>query len=648
MNSLDPGPWSLVAAHDHRDALVLLAINQRYLNRIPEALATLERLEKLHPRFSRLYQERGHCYMTMRDPSRAINAFRQGVHINEALPECWRLLEELYRSTGDGRNAAIAAGHVATLAQLPSEVVEAGSLFCDGELESAEKILRTYLCTVGDHVEAMRLLARIGQRRHALNEAERLLETVVKLAPDYQAARLDYVRILIERQKYFVARSETEALLRLEPGNKEYLSLHAIACVGLGEHERAITLYSGLLAAAPSWLHVHLLLGHSFKAVGRQEEAIESYRAAAIARPSFGDAYWSLANLKTYRFSKDEIARMRTEEASSSTHPVDRYHLCFALGKAFEELGDHGESWRYYQLGNSLKHAKSGYRPELTEINTRKQIDLFTADFFAERAAVGTPDPDAIFIVGLPRSGSTLIEQILASHSQVEGTQELHDIGRIVDELQGSRPNPLDPRYPQVLTGLAPEDFRRLGERYMADTRAHRADRRFFIDKMPNNFRHIGLIHLIMPNARIIDVRREPMACCFSNLKQLFASGQEFTYSIESIAHYYRCYLDLMEHWDQVLPGRVLRVCYEDVVENLEGNVRRILDFCGLGFEPGCLEFYKTRRSVNTASSEQVRRPISRDGIDQWRHYEPWLGALREALGDALARYRRRADPLML
>jgi hypothetical protein len=273
-----------------------------------------------------------------------------------------------------------------------------------------------------------------------------------------------------------------------------------------------------------------------------------------------------------------------------------------------------------------------------------------TTQFFAARAGVGVPDPDPIFVVGLPRSGSTLIEQILASHSKVEGTQELPDIQRMVLEMQGRQSNPGDPgvrtgnddEYPSVLAELPPDDFRRLGERYMTDTRVYRksAHKPFFIDKMPNNFRHIGLIHLMMPNARIIDVRREPMACCFSNLKQLFASGQEFTYSVEDIARYYRTYLELMRHWDSLLPGRILRVWYEDVVEDLQGSARRILEFCGLECEPGCVEFYKTERAVQTASSEQVRRPIFRDGLLQWRNYEPWLGPLKNNLGDALIRYR--------
>ncbi len=381
-------------------------------------------------------------------------------------------------------------------------------------------------------------------------------------------------------------------------------------------------------------------MGHALKTIGQVPQAICAYRAAAAARPDFGDAYWSLANLKTYRFTDVEIARMRAEEASPAIAPEDRWHLCFALGKALEDRGETAESWACYERGNALKRAESRYRPEIIETNTRKQVEVCSRDFFEARAGWGDPRPDPIFIVGLPRSGSTLIEQILASHSQVEGTQELSDIQRIVLDLQGRDPDLDEPRYPAAMAGLAQEDFHRLGEKYLADTQVYRSRRPFFIDKMPNNFRHIGLIHLMLPNARIIDARREPMSCCFSNLKQLFAHGQEFTYSAEDIARYYRTYLELMRHWDEALPGRVLRVHHEDVVDDLEGSVRRLLDHCGLAFEPACVDFHKSDRSVRTPSSEQVRQPIFRDGLDQWRKFEPWLGPLRVALGDALERHR--------
>jgi hypothetical protein len=369
------------------------------------------------------------------------------------------------------------------------------------------------------------------------------------------------------------------------------------------------------------------------KTLGRQQESIDSYRTAAAVRIGYGDAYWSLANLKTYRFTEEEISSMRTAEAAPATRTVDRYHLCFALGKALEDRSEFPESFRYYERGNALKKAEIRFRIEPIERNSRLQAAVCTRKFFASREGWGCDRNDPIFIVGLPRAGSTLLEQILASHSKVEGTMELADIPRLVQTLQGREHNESTPRYPGVLADLRAEDFTRFGEKYLADTAVYRTGKPFFIDKMPNNFRHLGLIHLMLPNAKIIDARREPMACCFGNFKQLFASGQEFTYSIDDIARYYRTYVELMAHWNAVLPGRILKVQHEDVVEDLEGSVRRLLDFCGLDFEPACLEFHKTSRSVRTASSEQVRQPIFKEGLDQWKNFEPWLGPLKSALG---------------
>jgi len=625
---------------DHYEALYLLARAQRYLGQIDAALQTLAHVETLRPQFSRLHEERGHCYVVMRDAPRAIDALLRAVNINPALPSSWNLLEGLYRMTGDDANAATAGAHVATLKRLAPDVVSATSHFSDGELDPAERIIRAYLLKVGNDVEGMRLLARIGLARDVLDDAELLLEAVLKIAPGYRAARYDYACVLFERHRYQQACEEIEKLLAIEPHHLDYRTLYASASVGLGEHDRAIALYQKLLQEAPGAADLHLSLAHSLKTQGRQAEAIDAYRAATTARPNFGDAYWSLANLKTYRFRDDEIVRMCAQEASPTTPLVDRYHLCFALGKAFDDQGDPARSWHYYEQGNALKRSESRYRSEIIETNTRRQIEICTREFLSARAGVGDPSAEPIFIVGLPRAGSTLIEQILASHSQVEGTQELADIPRIVLDLQGRDPDLDDPRYPGVLADMQPDDFRKLGEKYLRDTRIYRRGKPYFIDKMPNNFRHLGLIHLMLPNAKIIDARREPMACCFSNLKQLFATGQEFTYGSEDIARYYRTYLDLMRHWDVALPGRVLRVYHEDVVDDLEGNVRRMLDFCGLPFEAGCLEFHKTARSVRTASSEQVRRPIFRDGLDQWTKYATQLAPLKDMLGDALVRYR--------
>lgn len=640
VQALQAAQTLLTAVQNDYEALYLAARSQRYLGQIDNALQTLARLEQERPHYSRLHEERGHCYVVQRDAPRAIDALLHAVNINPALPSSWNLLEGLYRMTGDTANSATAGSHVAMLKRLAPDVVRATSHFSDGELEPAEQIIRAYLLKAGNDIEAMRLLARIGLARQVLDDADILLEAVLTLAPDYRAARYDYACVLFERHLYQRACEEIEKLLALDPDHLDYRTLYASASVGLGEHDRAIALYQKLLQDAPGLADVHLSLAHSLKTQGRQADAIEAYRAATAARPHFGDAYWSLANLKTYRFADDEIERMRAGEASTTTPLVDRYHLSFALGKAFEDRGDHAESWRYYEQGNALKRSESRYRPEIIETNTCRQIEVCTREFLEHRRDVGDPGPDPIFIVGLPRAGSTLLEQILASHSLVEGTQELADIPRIVLDLQGRDPDLDDPRYPGVLADMQPEDFRRLGEKYLQDTRIYRSGKTYFIDKMPNNFRHLGLICLMLPNAKIIDARREPMACCFSNLKQLFATGQEFTYSVEDIARYYRTYLDLMEHWDKAMPGRVLRVYHEDVVDDLEGNVRRILDFCGLPFEPGCLEFHKTARSVRTASSEQVRQPIFRDGLDQWTNFAPYLGPLKDMLGDALVRYR--------
>jgi tetratricopeptide (TPR) repeat protein len=623
-----------------REALYLLAVNQRCLNRISAALATLEQLEREPAPLGRLYQERGYCYMSLRDAARALRAFERAVNINPALKDSWSALESLHRMTGNRDKADIAAEQLSALRRLPSEILRAGSLFSDGDLDAAEDLLRAYSLKDAGQVEALRLLARIEQHRGALCEAERLFEDVLTRSPNYGAARLDYARVLLARHKYMQACEQLGLLIQQEPDNLDYRALQATARAGCGDHETAIHAYQTLLSPAPEYAHLHLLLGHSLKAVGRQHEAIASYRAASQATPRFGDAYWSLANLKTYRFCEEDIFNMRAAIAAGGLPPTDQVHLLFALGKALETREEYAESWTHYARGNAMKRAETRYRPECVEINTRRQRDICTREFFAARAGVGAPDPSPIFIVGLPRSGSTLIEQILASHSLVEGTQELHGIPCLVDELQG-RSDPLDPRYPGALLDLAPDEFRKLAERYLNDSRAYRRQGRpFFVDKMPNNFRHIGLIHLMLPNAKIIDARREPMACCFGNLTQLFAGGQEFSYDQEFMARYYRTYLDLMRHWDEALPGRVLRVLHEDVVEDLDANVRRILNFCGLEFEPCCVDFHKTVRNVSTASSEQVRQPINRGALGQWRHYHSWLGTLENMLDDAQIRYR--------
>ena len=639
----------LTAWPEDRDLLLLEAVSLRHSGRIDEALASVDRLARHYPRFSLMHQERGLCHVARKDAPAAITALLEAVTINLALPMSWKMLAGVYRITGDADNAAMAAGHVAALQALPPPVVAATALFFDGDLAPAEAVIRSFLLAQGDHPEAMRLLAKIGLAHKVYDDAELLLAGVLEMVPEHRAARFEYAQTLTYRHKYIEAGAALAPLLAAEPANHDFRELASTIAVGLGQHEEAIALYRAMLAdiaavpagvSAQARADLNLWLGHALKTVGELPEAIDAYRASIAARPDFGDAWWSLANLKRYRFTDAEIASMGAKEAAPATAEIDRVHLCFALGKALEDRDEIADSWLYYERGNALQRAESRYRPGILETNTEKQIAVCTRKFFQGRAGWGVPDRDPIFILGLPRSGSTLIEQILASHSRVEGTQELADVQRIVLDLQGRDPDLDNPRYPGVLTDLMRDDIDTFGRRYMDDTRVYRSGRPFFIDKMPNNFRHIGLIHLMLPNATIIDARRDPISCCFSNLKQLFAQGQEFSYGIDDIARYYRTYLDLMAHWDTVLPGRVLRVQHEDVVDDLDGSVRRILDHVGLDFEPACIDFHQNRRSVRTPSSEQVRQPIFRDGLDQWRRFEPWLGPLKQALGDAVERYR--------
>jgi tetratricopeptide (TPR) repeat protein len=607
------------------------AVALRHLQRVPEALATLEQLEDTHPAYPRLFQERGHCHVFLKQAPEAIQAFARAVELNPALPASWKLLASLYQMVGRKRDSANAAQHVEKLASLATEVVTARSMLADGNLLEAEDLIRSYLRRKPDDIEALRILAQVAHQNEFSMDAATLLEAVLEASPGYRAARHDYVLALIALHRHKQAREQIEILIAAEPDHPTHRMTLASILVGQGSTEEAIAMYRELLGKRPGDPELHLSLGHAQKTLGLRADAESSYCEAARQRANFGDAYWSLANLKTYRFTDQQLAAMREQVDARRVPLVDRYHLCFALGKALEDRGEYAKSFQFYSLGNAIKKDECSYRPEALERTLARQMELCTREFFEQRRGHGCDDPSPIFIVGLPRAGSTLLEQILASHSQVEGTMELAEVTRLASALDRHASGA---RYPGALGLLSADDCRGFGEAYIRDTKYYRAaGKPFFIDKMPNNFRHVSLIHLMLPNAKIIDARREPMACCFSNFKQLFASGLQFTYSLDDIGRYYRMYVRIMEHWDAVLPGRVLRVQHEDVINDLEGSVRRILDHLGLEFESACVEFHRTDRRVHTASSEQVRRPISREGMDQWRNFEPWLGELRAALG---------------
>lgn len=629
-----------------RDMLLQQAIALRAHRRIGQAMAVLAELERGHPSFSRLHQERGHCHIVNGDARAAIAALTTAVRLNPTLPASWDMLAQLHRMAGDIPQAQDAAQRRALLGRLPPASVVANSLFVDGDLPDAEQVIRAYLIDDAANAGARRLLARIRIARGDPGEAEALLERLLDETPDYQDARNDLALLLLQQQRYAAARSHADMLLRHDPDRRDYLKHYAAACIGQGDHEPTIDIYARLLAhGAASGAEVadlRLWRANALKIAGRQQEAISDYRASLAARPDYAVAWFALANLKTHRFTDDDLTRLQAAAARTDLSAMDYVYLSFALGKALEDRGDHAGSWQHYAQGNARRSMLGRYCPDATDAVAARLVKTFTPAFLAARSGWGMADPAPIFILGLPRSGSTLVEQILASHPQVEGTQELTEIGDYAAALCGRDPDTGLPHDPDAIRAIDAGAARALGERFLSETAPYRRlGRPFFIDKMPNNFWHVGLIHLILPRATIIDIRREPMACCFGNLKQLFGgANQPFAYDPAHIARYYRTYLSVMRHWDAVLPGRVLRVRYEDLVENPDGEMRRMLAHCGLPFDDACLSFHETRRSIRTPSSEQVRRPISRDGLAQWRHYAAWLGPMEAVLGDAMLRYR--------
>lgn len=615
------------------DALYMKAVCERYLDHNDKALASVEQLKSLSPDFGRAYQEEGHIFRAMGDDESAMVGYRRACQCNPVLQASWKAQAEILESWGQRDAAAEMRGQEQRITAMPKPLVAVSHLLHEGKLIKAENACRHFLQTNPHNVEAMRLLADIGVRLGILEDADFLLESAIEFEPDNIQVRIDYIQILRKRQKFAEALNQSELLYQRDTENPVFQSLYAIESMQTGDYEQALDLFEKVLQRLPDDPVTLTSKGHALKTFGRHEEAVLSYQTAIKSDPGYGDAYYGLANLKTYRFSDEELSLMKLQEQGNRLSYQNRIHICFALGKAHEDSKDYDTSFGYYQRGNGLKRVQSRYDADQMTAELDNQITACTPALFEKQSGKGCDAPDPIFILGLPRAGSTLLEQILASHSRVDGTLELPNILSLAHRLRRQKQASNDSLYPDNLNDLEADQLRDMGQEFIDSTRIHRQDAPYFIDKMPNNFRHIGLIKLILPNAKIIDARREPMACCFSGFKQLFAEGQEFTYGLNEIGRYYSDYVHLMDHWDTVLPGAVLRVQHEDVLDDLEGQVHRMLDYLGLPFQQACIDFHQTERAIRTASSEQVRQPITKASVDLWRHYETHLQPLKDALG---------------
>ena len=624
----------------HPMALLILAASHRVRGQATHALDVLEPLVREHPQWALAHLEHGLALGRAGRGDAAVSALRRALALKADLPQAWRELGDHLAAMDDSDGAAAAYLQHTRYSTRDPELMQAAGALADNRIPEAEALLRARLKRTPTDVAAIRMLAEVAARVGRIDDAEALLARCLELAPDFHAARQNHALVLRRANRPQEALQAIDALLAHDPDNPAHLNLKAVVLCRVGDYEPALALYERVLASYPNQAKIWMSYGHALKTAGHAARAIEAYRRALAREPGFGEVWWSLANLKTFRFSDDDVDVMRAQRARHDLADDHRLHLDFALGKALEDAGEYAPSFAHYRDGNALRRTQLAYSADDTHARTERLKAAHTATFFAGRTGLGCEAPDPIFIVGMPRAGSTLLEQILASHSAVEGTMELPEITSITRDLRTQARADGAETYHDLLADLDGDALRALGERYLEATRIHRkSGRPFFIDKMPNNFAHTGLIHLMLPNAKIIDARRHPLACCLSGYKQHFARGQGFSYGLEDIGRYYRDYVALMAHYDDALPGRVHRVIYEQLVDDTEAEVRRLLDYCGLSFEDGCLRFFENARPVRTASSEQVRQPIYREGVDHWRHYEPWLEPLKNALGPVLGAY---------
>jgi len=616
------------------DHLRLLGTSLMKQNRATEAEQQLRFALTIDPSFPQLYEDLGSALAMQSRFDESIPLFEKAIQLQPALPLAQKKLGRALVAAGRGDEADEAFRDY--LAQDPQRaaIVKGSELQREGKSDEAIEIFSDILKKNPNSVNALRHLAvAYWQGSKRMDDAHALLRRATEIAPDYTGAWLTLGALFMQMNKFVEAIDAFTKAADLEPRNSE-------AWVGLGNAnsramypEKAITAFEKALELNENSPQTLSSYAWDLKTIGDQGAALKAYRRAIKTKPSFGPAYWSMANLKIFNFADQEIEEMLQQVEGEELNEVEDVHFRFALGKAMEDKKDYEKAWHYYHTGNQRQRMLVEYEPLELEKRFTAIRTVFSKTLVQERAGAGFDAPDAIFIVGLPRSGSTLVEQILASHSQVEGTSELPVLGRIAESIGRYRTDGV--RYPQAAVELRDKDFRGYGKQYIDDSKRHRlTDKPLFTDKLPNNFPSMGLAHLIMPNAKIINARRHPFDSCLGGYKQLFGAGQNFTYDMLDLAHYYQQYDAMMKHWHEVMPGKVLDVHYEVTVTDLEGQVRRILEHCGLPFEESCLRFHETERAVKTASSEQVRQPIYTGALGTWRRYEEHLQLWQDQLGD--------------
>jgi len=610
---------------DNIDALYLSAVSCRYLKKFKEANDYLERLLVNAPDMARAYQELGHLNKTINNDEKAISSYRQACELNPALVASWNSLNEYFVKQNNKAASGHALEQINKFKSLPPTLLYIDQIMNEGRLGIAEKRCREFLKKNPTHTYAMSQLAEIANRLGYFDDAETLLKKAVDFKPNDGELRMKYAMVLRKKQKFSETMKQVNILCEQFPNNITYQAQKGSELMQNGEHEKAVDLFNDLIKINPYNFSSFTSRGHAQKTLGKTAEAIESYKSAYQIKPDHGEAFFSLSNLKTYTFSDDEIEIIDSQLNRIDLSLKEKVYFHFALSQALESKGEFNEAFYHLNKGNEIKREQSKYSIERMDNELQSQIDVCDIDFFKSLGEGGNDTRDPIFILGLPRSGSTLIEQILASHSMIDGTLELPNILSLAQSLRGDDIYGKSGKYPKIMSSFTPEQRYEMGKSFIDETMMHRDGAPMFVDKMPNNFRHIGLIHLILPNAKIIDARRYPLDCCFSMFKQLFAQGQEFTYGLEEAASYYNSYVKLMNHWDSVLPNKVLRVNNEDVINDLDGQVRRILEYIEVPFEESCISFHETERSVRTASSEQVRQPINKKGMGRWKPYAKHL-----------------------